>query len=190
MKTTDYLQLRGFARTVLGDRLGRPLEPFAETARAAELVTAGLPAAETAAAAMLYYLAFGRAFANCARPGELEAVARDLRTHARALAAHLPERQAAELLRVVSAALPQGAATEAAGTANAARAEPVPAAPANGALKTWTGERLDELRAYRRAHGTQRAAEHFGVSASRVRQLLPSGKPATKGYSAFTHRPK
>lgn len=36
--------------------------------------------------------------------------------------------------------------------------------------------------------GTKKAAEHFGISGARIRQLLPSDKPKQKGYSAFTHR--
>lgn len=56
--------------------------------------------------------------------------------------------------------------------------------------KKWTPERLEELRAYREAHGTKKAAEWAKVSGARVRELLPSDKPAKKGYSAFTHRSK
>lgn len=66
-------------------------------------------------------------------------------------------------------------------------AEPVPP-EATG--KKWTADRLADLSAYRGKHGTKRAAEHFGITAARVRALLPTGKPAPKGYSAFTHRPK
>ena len=54
----------------------------------------------------------------------------------------------------------------------------------------WTADRMAELSAYRATHGTKAAAEHFGVSTSRVRQLLPSEKPAPKGYSAFNPRQK
>jgi len=60
-----------------------------------------------------------------------------------------------------------------------------PKAQGNGG-KRWTEEALDELREYRRKHGTKEAAKHFGVSAARVRGLLPSGNAALKGYSAFT----
>ena len=62
--------------------------------------------------------------------------------------------------------------------------------PGEVAGTRWTPERLEELRAYRDAHGTTKAAAWAKVSASRVRALLPSGKPAKKGYSAFTHRLK
>ncbi len=61
-------------------------------------------------------------------------------------------------------------------------------APSNG--KVWTPERLAEVRAYREKHGTKKTAEHFKVSASLIRQKLPSEKPKPKGYSAFTHRIK
>lgn len=60
--------------------------------------------------------------------------------------------------------------------------------PATG--KRWTTERKAELKAYREKHGTEEAARQYGISAARVRALLPSDKPQPKGYSAFTHRPK
>lgn len=69
-------------------------------------------------------------------------------------------------------------------------AEPAPDVPSKRAPKFWTEERKEQLRAYREKHGTKKAAEHFGVSCARVRQLLPTGKTKTKGYSAFTHRIK
>lgn len=59
-----------------------------------------------------------------------------------------------------------------------------------GTPNRWTAYRMAELSAYRATHGTKAAAEHFGVSATRVRQLLPSEKPAPKGYSAFNSRQK
>lgn len=78
--------------------------------------------------------------------------------------------------------------------------KPVPAAgsPAvepkqglvSGTLRRWTPELLEKLRAVRAEHGTKKAAEWAIVSESRVRRLLPKGEPATKGYSAFTHRTK
>lgn len=54
-----------------------------------------------------------------------------------------------------------------------------------GTPKTWTPERLEELSAYRKTHGTKKAAAFFRVSESRVRALLPSEKPQLKGYNAF-----
>ena len=69
-------------------------------------------------------------------------------------------------------------------------AEPVLAVPAKGTGKIWDADRLAKLNAYREQHGTKKAAEHFGVTTSRVRALLPTDKTATKGYSAFTHRLK
>jgi hypothetical protein len=68
--------------------------------------------------------------------------------------------------------------------------EPLPDAPVKGTWKKWTVDRLAELKAYRAKHGTKAAAERFGVTTTRVRALLPTGKPARKGYSAFTHRPE
>lgn len=70
-----------------------------------------------------------------------------------------------------------------------AAAEQVPAVVA-GTPKTWTPERLEELRAYRGMHGTKKAAAQFGVAESRVRALLPGDKPAPKGFSAFNPRMK
>ena len=64
---------------------------------------------------------------------------------------------------------------------SAAAAEPVPAVPAKGTGKIWDADRLAKLSAYRTQHGTKKAAEHFGVTPSRVRPLLPTAKPATKG---------
>lgn len=71
-----------------------------------------------------------------------------------------------------------------------AAAERVSAVVATVTRKKWTADRLAELSAYRDKHGTTAAAAHFGVTTTRVRALLPTGKPATKGYSAFTHRLK
>lgn len=56
--------------------------------------------------------------------------------------------------------------------------------------KEWTDEKLAEAAAYRAAHGTKKTAEHYEISEQRIRKLLPGKKPAQKGYSAFTHRPK
>lgn len=72
--------------------------------------------------------------------------------------------------------------------------EPQAAAPepaAAGTAKKWTPEALRALSDYRERHGTKEAAEHFGISAARVRGLLPSEKktPAKHaGVSVFTHR--
>lgn len=70
-------------------------------------------------------------------------------------------------------------------------AEPMQA-PIDGpdGAKRWTPALLEELRAYRAAHGTKQAAKWASVSEARVRELLPGDKPAHKGYSAFTHRAK
>ena len=98
-------------------------------------------------------------------------------------------------LRLPAPLIPDGAVVRAgrwidlATNAGEPSTEPVPGDVA-GTPKVWTPERLEELRAYRDAHGTTKAAKWAKVSTSRVRALLPSGKPATKGYSAFTQRPK
>ena len=64
----------------------------------------------------------------------------------------------------------------------------VTASASNAPGKVWTPERLAEVKAYREKHGTKKAAEHFNISTSLIRQKLPSAKPKPKGYSAFTHR--
>ncbi|MCB2019148.1 MAG: hypothetical protein KDF54_16805 [Hydrogenophaga sp.] len=76
------------------------------------------------------------------------------------------------------------------------REAPAPAAPAPAIVEgpadasRWTPKRLEELRAYRAAHGTKKAAAWAGVSPTRVRALLPGDKPQKKGYSAFNPRLK
>ena len=56
--------------------------------------------------------------------------------------------------------------------------------------KRWTPAHLQELSEYRGTHGTKVAANHFKISASLVRRLLPGEKPQRQGYSVYTHRPK
>lgn len=66
-------------------------------------------------------------------------------------------------------------------------------APVAGTAKKWTPEELGKLADYRKKHGTTEAAAHFGISAARIRELLPSEKkkPAKHaGVSVFTHRIK
>jgi len=41
----------------------------------------------------------------------------------------------------------------------------------------WTDEKLAELRELRDKHGTKAAAQRFGITEARVRQLLPAQKP-------------
>ena len=65
---------------------------------------------------------------------------------------------------------------------------PVPAVAAPGTSKRWTPEALEELRAYRAANGTTKAAKWADVSATRVRALLPRDPPKPKGYSPFNPR--
>lgn len=57
--------------------------------------------------------------------------------------------------------------------------------PKPAEAKRWTPERLDELRAYRKAHGTKEAALWAGISEARVRELLPGEKQPLMGFSAF-----
>lgn len=63
--------------------------------------------------------------------------------------------------------------------------DPIRPASNDGQRKRWTPETLDELRAYRDAHGTKSAAKHFSISGQRLRQLLPSDTPPSGGFSAF-----
>ena len=55
--------------------------------------------------------------------------------------------------------------------------------------KRWTDEALAELEAYRKKHGTKNAGEHFGISAARVRYLLPrEKKQASNIFSGLGQR--
>lgn len=74
---------------------------------------------------------------------------------------------------------------------SASEPEEAPQAAAAGTAKKWTPEALRALADYRESHGTKEAAAHFGISAARVRALLPNEKktPAKHaGVSVFTHR--
>lgn len=103
-------------------------------------------------------------------------------------------RYSPELTGEVAAQQPEPAAVEASPVQPQAAA-PAPVMtdsasnmPGNG--RVWTPEKLAEVQAYRDAHGTKAAAEHFKVSEQLIRRKLPSKKPTPKGYSAFTHWPK
>jgi hypothetical protein len=50
--------------------------------------------------------------------------------------------------------------------------------PEDEERKRWTPDKLAELRAFRDEHGTKAAAKKFGISASRVRQLLQKEPPS------------
>lgn len=54
----------------------------------------------------------------------------------------------------------------------------------------WTPERLAALKAYRDAHGTKATALHFGIHASRVRQLLPGDRPRPSPFPGVVRRTK
>lgn len=173
MKTAEYQVLRAFACDVLRDHLrGTGAHAADDVGRAGELMAAGLDAKEHAAAGLLYYSAFLREFDGLTREGEAEPLARKALGHAQTLAAFLPERQGAELLRVAGEAL----------TGEPTPTTP-PEAPAKG--KRWTPEALAELRADRDAHGATKAAKRAGISTARLRELLPGDRPARRGYSAF-----
>jgi hypothetical protein len=49
----------------------------------------------------------------------------------------------------------------------------------------WADEELAELRDYRNKFGTKAAAEKFGISEARIRQLLPTEKPPRKSHLAL-----
>ena len=69
-----------------------------------------------------------------------------------------------------------------------------PAAANASPVRQWTEERLAALKAFRADHGTSAAAKHFGITASRVRQLLPAAKPSSAPvagpWDVLTRRPK
>lgn len=70
-------------------------------------------------------------------------------------------------------------------------AEPPTIDTLNG--KRWTPKRIEELRRYRKEHGTKMAAQHFGITASRVRALLPKQEARPEPANPFqvlTHRLK
>lgn len=161
MNLTDYLRLRAFVADTLGIAGTHP-DAAADSARAVELLTAGRGAAETAAAGLLYYAAILRVSDGARQPGEPAPLACHVREHAQTLAAYLPERQSAELLRVVAAALPEPAA-----------------APTGTDSSRWTDERKAEARAMRdklKAEGRRdyaaRTAECFSVTPQRLRVVL------------------
>ena len=51
--------------------------------------------------------------------------------------------------------------------------------PGGSKAKKWTDERLAELAACRKEHGTTEAAKRFGFSTAFVRRMLPGGANAT-----------
>ena len=56
-----------------------------------------------------------------------------------------------------------------------------PAAPTT----KWTDERKQQLAQYRAEHGTNAAAEHFGISPARVRKLLPREEEPIRPHNPF-----
>lgn len=55
-----------------------------------------------------------------------------------------------------------------------------------GTTKRWTDTAKQELAAYRERHGSKAAAEKFGISGQRLRELLPKeGKPKKAGFLPF-----
>lgn len=72
-------------------------------------------------------------------------------------------------------------------TASTAREE---SSASDAPAKKWTAEKLAELKAYRSANTMPETAKKFGISEQRIRQLLPSNKPKSRGYSAFTSQMK
>lgn len=68
-----------------------------------------------------------------------------------------------------------------------------PQSARTGTRKQWSAERLQELNRYREAHGTSKAALHFGITPQRVRKLLPkhvAKQATTHPFPVFTHRIK
>jgi len=57
-------------------------------------------------------------------------------------------------------------------------------------FKRWTPDFIAKVEAYREKFGTKKAAVYFQFSESLIRRKLPGKKPPSKGYSAFTQRPK
>lgn len=66
--------------------------------------------------------------------------------------------------------------------------EPVPATSTGtgtGTGKRWDALALRELQEYRDKHGTTAAAERFGITAGRIRQLLPKEPTSVKANDPF-----
>jgi hypothetical protein len=57
-----------------------------------------------------------------------------------------------------------------------------------GTQKRWTDELKQELADYREKHGTKKAAEHFGISAQRIRHLLPGEKAKSASFFPMPKR--
>jgi hypothetical protein len=57
--------------------------------------------------------------------------------------------------------------------------------PLPGTLKRWDAEALRELEAKRRELGTAKAAKHFGITAARIRQLLPQERSTPTASNPF-----
>ena len=184
MDFETFLSLRGYAAEVLGEHLAGTKPDAARDVDFARAIAQHhtLTATQVHAAGLLMQAAAMRLFSapikalEGDRDGDIPALDRDeyaraalvLCDRARSLAAHLPPGAAAELLRI---------------------AQPVSGVQA-GTPKAWTPERLADLRACRKQHGTKKAAEQFGVSAARVRELLPADKLPQTIFSVFNPRSK
>lgn len=91
----------------------------------------------------------------------------------------------ARLLAVLDGKKPPAQESSPAPTPESVAENRASSVPGNG--KVWTPEKLAELKAYREKNSTKKAAEYFGISEARIRQLLPREKPKPKGYSVFAH---
>lgn len=137
MDRADYIRLRAFAASALGDRLPAQPDPAADLDRAHALLgRATLTGAEHAACELVAFAAALAPWPPAAEWPEPDAAQRArlagaLREAARRLAAHLPERQAAELERAADEAT-RGAA---------------PAAPQGTPEPSRQARRLARLRA-------------------------------------------
>jgi hypothetical protein len=54
----------------------------------------------------------------------------------------------------------------------------------------WTEEKIKVIAAYRAENGTQKAAEHFGISTALIRKKLPNEKPNESSSSPFGNMAK
>lgn len=137
MDRTEYIRLRAFAASALGDRLPARPDPAADLDRAHALLgRATLTGAEHAACELVAFAAALAPWPPAAEWPEPDAeqrarLAGAMREAARRLAAHLPERQAAELERAADEAT-RGAA---------------PAAPPGTPEPSRQARRLARLRA-------------------------------------------
>lgn len=169
MDLTDYVVLRSFCASALGARLtGRP-HPPCDLDRATALMRETLTAPEYAGAELLACAAALGPWPKTAEwpeptESEIGRVAARARVAAARLAAHLPEREAAELSRAVAQVMPEPEKTS-------LPSEPEPRAPGR-----WTGALAGAFEAAEQ--NAANSTEWRSVWAALVALAQQPGRPA------------